>query len=118
MVQPNEETAKVVLKSPNRGVIPLKIFVTERDIMKNANDKNDMIRAHEYCANHKTLILKDKKCGCFFCMKIFSPAEIIEWIDDDKTALCPNCCIDAIIGESSGFPITKEFLEKMHNYWF
>ena len=29
-----------------------------------------------------------------------------------------NCDIDSVIGDSSGFPITKEFLKKMNEYWF
>jgi hypothetical protein len=84
------------------------------------NGKDDIVAAHKYCANHKTKLLKDKKCGCFHCMKIFSPSEITDWIEDDtdQTAICPHCGIDAIIGESSGFPITKEFLEKMYEHWF
>lgn len=80
---------------------------------------SDIIEAHEYSINHKPKILKDKKCGCFFCLKIFSPTEITDWIEDKYgTAICPYCGIDAIIGESSGFPITEEFLSKMKKYWF
>ena len=81
--------------------------------------KDDIIEAHKYSINHRSKILKDEKCGCFYCLQIFSPTEIIEWIDDESgTAICPYCGIDAIIGESSGFPITEEFLLKMKNYWF
>ena len=60
------------------------------------NDKDDIVGAHKYCANHKTKLLKDKKCGCFHCMKIFSPSEITDWIEDDtdNTAICPYCGID------------------------
>jgi hypothetical protein len=82
------------------------------------NGKNDIIDAHKHSARNKNELLKDKKCGCFHCMKIFSPKEIVDWIDDDDTALCPHCSIDAVIGESSGYPITNEFLEKMHDFWF
>ena len=82
------------------------------------NKEDDIIKAHEYSINNKRSLLKDKKCGCFFCLKIFSPKEIIDWIDKDQTALCPHCSIDAIIGESSGFPLTTEFLEKMRDHWF
>lgn len=79
----------------------------------------DYITAHKFSANHKEALLKDKKCGCFYCMKIFDPNEINEWIEDvSGTAICPYCGIDSIIGESSGFPITKEFLEKMNDFWF
>lgn len=81
---------------------------------------NDIIDAHKYSINHKTKIINDKKCGCFYCLKVFSPNEITEWIDDklDDTAICPYCGIDSIISESSGYPITLEFLKEMNNYWF
>jgi hypothetical protein len=63
-------------------------------------------------------LLKDKVCGCFSCLKIFAPTEIKEWVDEDKTAICPYCGIASIISESSKIPITKDFLEEMNNYWF
>ena len=83
----------------------------------------DYIAAHRYSSYHKDALLHDKKCGCFDCLAIFDPKEITEWVDEDDpsdkygTAICPYCGIDSIIGESSGFPITKEFLQKMKDYW-
>lgn len=77
------------------------------------------IKAHEYSINNKPDLENDKKCGCFYCLKIFDPEEITDWVEDSLgTALCPFCDIDSVIGESSGFPITKEFLKKMRDYWF
>jgi len=79
----------------------------------------DYIEAHKYSSNHKQALLKDEKCGCFFCLTIFSPKDIREWIPDKSgTAVCPYCEIDSVIGESSGYQITKEFLKKMNDYWF
>ena len=79
----------------------------------------DYIKAHEFSSDHKEQILKDEKCGCFFCLRIFNPNEIVDWIEDEKgTAICPYCDIDSVIGESSGYPITKEFLKKMKEYYF
>ena len=78
-----------------------------------------IITAHDFCTNNKPMLIKDKKCGCFFCLSIFEPSEIHEWIKDtDGTALCPYCGIDSVIGESSGYPLTKEFLSEMKQYWF
>ena len=78
-----------------------------------------IISAHNFCTNNKPVLLHDNKCGCFFCLSIFAPSEINEWIEDTKgTALCPYCGIDSVIGESSGYPITKDFLSKMKEYWF
>ena len=81
-------------------------------------------RAHEFCSNHKPELEKDQACGCFFCKTIFRSPEIKEWILDDNpadyrgTAVCPYCGIDSVIGESSGFPITVEFLSAMNEFWF
>ena len=79
---------------------------------------SDIIAAHDYSANNKESLEKDTKCGCFYCAEIFDPAEITDFADNGKTALCPYCGIDSVIGESSGFPITKEFLNKMKAHWF
>lgn len=88
---------------------------------------NDYIEAHKYSNNHMEQLKKDKICGCFYCLKVFSPSEIVDWLiskdesntaDRFGTALCPYCCVDSVIGESSSYPITKEFLSKMKEHWF
>ena len=80
---------------------------------------NRIIAAHKFCTNNKEDLLKDRSCGCFYCMEIFKPTEITDWILDTKgTAVCPYCGVDSVIGESSGYPITKEFLKEMNDYWF
>ena len=80
----------------------------------------DCIEAHKYCFENKTMLKKDKKCGCFYCCTIISSDEIEIWIKDknDYTALCPYCFVDSVIGESVGYPLTKESLEKMYEVWF
>ena len=78
-----------------------------------------IIAAHKFCTNNKEELQKDEKCGCFYCLKIFSPSEIEDWIPDTKgTAICLYCGIDSVIGEYSKFPITIEFLSEMNKYWF
>ncbi|RDU38033.1 cytoplasmic protein [Neobacillus piezotolerans] len=74
--------------------------------------------AHRFSSHHREELVKDKKCGCFYCLKIFNPSEISAWTDNENTAICPYCGIDSIIGESLGFPITELFLKEMHKYWF
>ncbi len=79
----------------------------------------DYIDAHRFSANNKEMLKKDKVCGCFYCLTIFSPDQIEMWIKDiSGTAMCPYCTIDSVIGESSGYQITTEFLKKMHKHWF
>ena len=82
--------------------------------------EKDIIDAHKFCTANYDMLSKDSKCGCFYCLEVFSPQKIDFWINDKngKTAVCPNCGIDSIIGESSGYPLTKAFLSKMCGHWF
>ncbi len=81
-----------------------------------------IVRAHRYSSYHRATLERSEVCGCFYCLKIFSPGEIKVWIGGGRrrgrTALCPSCGIDSVIGSASGFPIEKEFLEEMRMYWF
>lgn len=79
---------------------------------------NDIKLAHDHSSKNKAELEESTQCGCFYCLAIFDPLEIEEWIDNEKTAFCPKCHIDSVIGDKSGFPIIIEFLEKMHKYWF
>ncbi|MBQ8640874.1 MAG: cytoplasmic protein [Clostridia bacterium] len=81
---------------------------------------DSVILAHEYCTANQEMLQKDHICGCFYCLKIFPPSDITDWIHDrkGKTAICPRCGIDSVIGESAGYPITGEFLLAMKEHWF
>lgn len=82
----------------------------------------DVIGAHTHSIEHRDAILASERCGCFYCLAMFSPSEIVDWVDQDDgvgtTALCPRCGIDSVIGSSSGFPIDADFLRAMHAHWF
>jgi len=87
--------------------------------------RNDELeQAHGFCSNNMPALKRDKVCGCFYCLEVFRPEEIEEYFVEDTacdrlgTAVCPYCGIDAILSESCGFPITKEFLRRMHHRWF
>ncbi|MET0753785.1 MAG: hypothetical protein ABWZ66_10450 [Pyrinomonadaceae bacterium] len=79
---------------------------------------NPIIAAHKHSSNHRKELILSDICGCFYCLEIYSPHEIEDWIDEGKCALCAKCGIDSVIGSKSDFPITKDFLSKMHKYWF
>ena len=87
--------------------------------MEKTFTKKDIIKAHDYSSNNKESLSRSKICGCFYCEEIFNPAKIDCWLRDSAaTAFCPNCSVDSIIGDDSGYPITKEFLSQMYIYWF
>ncbi len=89
-----------------------------------------LIAAHKHSSRHKDEILKSNICGCFYCLRTFSPTEVEDWVDDtvdirnlpelqESCALCPKCAIDSVIGSSSGYPVTDlDFLKAMNKYWF
>jgi PHP family Zn ribbon phosphoesterase len=57
---------------------------------------------------------KYEEAGCYYCLKVFHVDEILEYIDNSTTALCPHCGIDSVVPGVTN----KFFLEKAHDYWF
>ena len=83
----------------------------------------DYIRAHKHSSRHREELMSSENCGCFYCLEIYNPQEITEWVYKNESrvgqcALCPKCGIDSVIGSASGYPITKEFLQEMYAHWF
>ena len=77
--------------------------------------------AHKHSFKNRKELSGEKMCGCFYCGKIFPAAEIEDWYeenDGNETAVCPYCYIDSVIGESDEYPLTKEFLKEMNEYYF
>ena len=61
-------------------------------------------------------------CGCFHCISIFPVADVklsdlIIEKDGFRTAICPICGIDAVLGDAS-VEITAELLEAMNSHYF
>lgn len=94
----------VALKRARKGVTPMA--------------EHDLELAHKLSSHNRQEIAKSEACGCFYCLAVFGPSEIEEWVDNDDTALCPRCGIDSVLGSASGFPIEKEFLRRMKVRWF
>ncbi|WP_246369395.1 cytoplasmic protein [Listeria rustica] len=77
-----------------------------------------LTNAHKFSSNNKIWLAKAERCGCFYCLELFAPSEITDWLEIEDTALCPNCMIDAILPESNLLPLSREFLNEMHQEWF
>ena len=65
-------------------------------------------------------VKKSEMCGCYYCCSIFPSSEVTDWTPDrhGRTALCPRCSIDSVIGDASGIPIQKDVLEELYQYQF
>ena len=80
--------------------------------------EKDLINAHACSMYNRKQLSKVDKCGCFYCLQVFNPNKILEWVDDGQTALCPFCGVDSIIYDNKTYPLSKDFLEEMYKYWF
>jgi hypothetical protein len=82
-------------------------------------DNSLLEAAHKQSIFHRDEILNSGVCGCFYCLTTFLPNQITEWADENKTALCPNCGIDSVVGDKSGNPVNDEiFLKEIYERWF
>ena len=74
--------------------------------------------AHKRSIRNRPLVEASDLCGCFYCLRTYSPALIKEWVRVEETALCPYCGIDSVIGSKAGYPLTAPFLVAMRRRWF
>jgi hypothetical protein len=83
--------------------------------------ESELDRAHRVSVRNRDTIRASASCGCFHCLGTFAPNAVRDWITEDdggQTARCPLCGIDSVLGSASGFPLTREFLERMRRTYF
>lgn len=71
----------------------------------------------KYSMRNKVYVENSNMCACYYCLNNFEPKEVVDWIDEKETALCPKCGIDSVIGDSVS-QIDRDFLKKANDYWF
>jgi len=71
---------------------------------------------------NRNSIQSSRMAGCFYCLNTFPAYEVVDWLDEQyeqqASAICPRCKAGAVLGDSSGYPIEKEFLERMNIRWY
>jgi len=93
--------------------------------MRNTGDLESI---HKHASRHRDLLLDSGRAGCFYCMAVFDPSEITDWIDgrqvetgrieDGVTALCPRCGIDAVLPSAAPITLDDQMLTDMHQHFF
>jgi hypothetical protein len=85
----------------------------------------DLFNATKYAFSNQDELLGSDICGCYYCLNMFPPSEIVNWIQERKsnsismqTGVCPYCGIDSIIGSTSGIPICREILSTINGLFF
>ena len=83
----------------------------------------DALKAvYSHSIRNEESIRKSNLCGCFHCISIFPVAdvkssEMLFEKDGFKTAICPICGIDSVLGDVS-VEISAELLEALNEYYF
>jgi hypothetical protein len=74
--------------------------------------------APSFAMHNRGMVESSRTVGCYFCGKIFKPAEITEWVDKADTAICPYCEVDAVLPERPGFSFSTKELLDLRAFWF
>jgi len=76
--------------------------------------------AHSHATNNFAELEASTTAACFYCLEVYPASKIERWLKEGKgTACCPECTIDAVIGDASSLPIAdRKFRDAMHDYWF
>ncbi len=81
--------------------------------------------AHKATFHNEHKITRSSLCTCFYCGHCFDPREEpdLQWWDEQSTEgmtlVCPECGIDCVIGDASGYPVTDEaFITACSDDWF
>ena len=81
--------------------------------------KQSLRDAHRHCTGNEAEIAASQVAGCFYCLNSYPASEVTEFLAEERTALCPKCPVDSVIGDASGWPVgDPAFLSAMHEFWF
>lgn len=71
---------------------------------------------HERAHDNEIEILGSKTCSCFFCRQTYDARKVNDWVNGQNgmTAICPECGMDAVIGDKGGEPLSKETLKALN----
>lgn len=102
----------------NRCEAHLHIDYEEARQMINEKVSKKLEVIHKKSINNKGLIDESSNCGCFYCKSLFQGSEITKTKDNNKTALCPSCSVDAVLVSDTDLVIDEALLTAMYAKYF
>ncbi len=90
--------------------------MTPADRRKKHEHKLKDLHLHSYL--NASEFESGKECCCIYCQRFFPADEVVEFVDDDETALCPYCGIDSVIVLGADEKISKELLAELNKRYF
>lgn len=74
--------------------------------------------AHSHTIRNRSEIGRSVKCGCLCCERIFPASEVVDYIDNGSTALCPYCGCDALLADAAGFELNANLIKQLNEHYF
>ncbi len=65
-------------------------------------------------------ILNSKKCSCLFCRQTYDARRVSDWSTENNkiSAVCPECGMNAVVGDHSGFILDHDTLKALNLTYF
>ncbi len=66
--------------------------------------------------DNEVQILHSKTCSCLFCRQTYDARLVHDWVNDEQgiSAICPECGMDAVVGDNNGEPMDKALLKELN----
>ena len=97
-------------------IVIFKKFSNDIDEPLTEQDKR-MMKYLDYTIENKKQVLASQTCRCANCLATFSGAEVTEFTDKGKTAICPKCGEDTVLPDCVE-GLDDQLLQEIHDYWF
>ena len=99
------------------GVFLIVYFAKLENVPPLTEQDERMMKYLHFTIENKKQVLASQTCRCANCLATFSGAEVTEFTDKGKTAVCPKCGVEAVVPDCVE-GLDDQLLQEIHDYWF
>ena len=99
------------------GIFLIVYFAKLENVPPLTEQDERMMKYLHFTIENKQQVLASQTCRCANCLATFSGAEVTEFTDKGKTAICPKCGVDAVLPDCVE-GLDDQLLQEIHDYWF
>ena len=99
------------------GVFLIVYFAKLENVPPLTEQDERMMKYLHFTIENKQQVLASQTCRCANCLATFSGAEVTEFTDKGKTAVCPKCGVEAVLPDCVE-GLDDQLLQEIHDYWF
>lgn len=99
------------------GIFLIVYFAKLENVPPLTEQDERMMKYLHFTIENKKQVLASQTCRCANCLATFSGAEVTEFTDKGKTAICPKCGVDAVLPDCVE-GLDDQLLQEIHDYWF